>query len=132
MRSETNLSVVITALPRKLGTKGLKDRFPVRRYPYLGYPTIGFIPIVVTRSVHHPAYQALLMGLVEARKNSGVHQAQLAQRLGRPQSFVSKFENGERRLDVVEFVVVCKALAVEPASILKQVIAALAAGSPRL
>lgn len=93
---------------------------------------MGFIPTPVTRSVHHPAYRALLTGLVEARKGSGVHQAQLAKRLGRPQSFVSKFENGERRLDVVEFVVVCKALAVEPTSILEQVAAALAAESLHL
>jgi hypothetical protein len=39
----------------------------------------------------------------------------LAKKLGRPQSFVSKFERGERRLDVIEFLEVAKALSVDPA-----------------
>lgn len=41
--------------------------------------------------------------LVQARKDSGLTQVELAQRLERPQSFISKVERGERRLDVVEF-----------------------------
>jgi Helix-turn-helix len=45
-------------------------------------------------------------------------QAQVAQRLKRPQSFVSKYESGERQLDVVEFVAVCKALGVLPAEVM--------------
>lgn len=81
----------------------------------------------MTRSVHHPAYGALLSGLIAARKGAGVHQARLAKLLGRPQSFVSKFENGERRLDVVEFLAVCQVLAVDPAYILNDVVAALSA-----
>lgn len=92
----------------------------------MGYPAIGFKLGVVTRSVHHPAYAALLTGLVAARRSAGVHQARLAKLLGRPQSFVSKFENGERRLDVVEFLAVCQVLAIDPTSILENVEAALA------
>ncbi len=42
----------------------------------------------------------------------------LAKKLGRPQSFVSKFERGERRLDVIEFLEVAKALGVDPARII--------------
>jgi transcriptional regulator with XRE-family HTH domain len=41
-------------------------------------------------------------------------QAEVALRLGRPQSFVSKYESGERYLDVVEFVEVCAALGASP------------------
>ena len=40
--------------------------------------------------------------LAEARRNAGLTQVTLAKRLGRPQSFVSKFEGGERRLDVID------------------------------
>lgn len=40
----------------------------------------------------------------------------------RPQSFVSKYENGERQLDVVEFVEVCKAIGVSPARMIEDLI----------
>ena len=48
--------------------------------------------------------------LVEARRDAGLTQVALAKKLGRPQSFVSKFERGERRLDVTEFLDVARAL----------------------
>ncbi len=44
------------------------------------------------------------------RLEAGLTQAELAKRLGRPQSFVSKYENGERQLDFVELHDVCVAL----------------------
>jgi transcriptional regulator with XRE-family HTH domain len=56
---------------------------------------------------------------VQARTEAGLTQTQLATTLKRPQSFVSKYESGERNLDVVEFVSVCSALGVRPASVLK-------------
>jgi transcriptional regulator with XRE-family HTH domain len=52
--------------------------------------------------------------LADARRNAGLTQAALAKKLGRPQSFVSKFERGERRLDVIEFLDVARALSVDP------------------
>lgn len=52
----------------------------------------------------------MLKNLVEARKAAGISQRQLADRLGREQSFVWRIETGERRLDVVEFHWVCTAL----------------------
>lgn len=48
--------------------------------------------------------------LIEARKSSGLTQATLAQRLGKPQSYVSKCELGERQVNVVELVTICRAL----------------------
>lgn len=48
------------------------------------------------------AYKQLLDRLVSARKAVGLTQQQVAEKLQRPQSFVSKVENGERRIDVVE------------------------------
>ncbi|MCC7293488.1 MAG: helix-turn-helix transcriptional regulator [Phycisphaerales bacterium] len=47
-------------------------------------------------------------------------QVQLAEALSRPQSFVSKYERGERRLDVVEFLEVCEALGVAGVRIIKR------------
>jgi len=56
----------------------------------------------VTRSVFSPAYRRLRDWLVAGRQARSLTQAELAQKLGRPQSFVSKYERGERRLDFVE------------------------------
>ncbi len=47
-------------------------------------------------------------------------QTALADKLGRPQSFVSKYERGERKLDVIEFVQVCRALGVDPSELLRE------------
>ena len=58
--------------------------------------------------------------LIQARESAGLTQVELSGRLGRPQSFVSKYENGERRLDVIEFVQVCNALGINPCSILNK------------
>lgn len=62
------------------------------------------------RSVHTPAYKALLETLIAAREEAGLTQVELAARLGTTQSFISKCERGERRLDVVEFVEFVRAM----------------------
>lgn len=56
-------------------------------------------------SIYSREYKAFLKRLREARKAAGLTQAQVAQALGRPQSFVSKCESGERRVDAVELAV---------------------------
>ena len=57
--------------------------------------------------------QARLQCLLKSlRKKAGLRQVDLAERLGQPQSFVSKFESGERRLDVLELRQVCQILGV--------------------
>lgn len=56
--------------------------------------------------------------LVEARKDASITQAELGKRLGQRQTFVSKFELGERRLDVAEFVTVAKAIGADPHKII--------------
>jgi len=58
--------------------------------------------------------------LFVARHNAGLTQVALAKKLGRPESFVSKFERGERRLDVVEFLEVARALSLDPARIITE------------
>lgn len=65
---------------------------------------------MVTKSVFTGKYESLRKLLVEARRVAGLTQAELAGRLERPQSYVSKYERGERRLDVVEFIEVANTL----------------------
>ncbi len=51
--------------------------------------------------------------LRQVRREAGLSQVSLATRLGRPQSFISKYETGERRLDILELREVCRALEVD-------------------
>lgn len=64
-------------------------------------------------------YDRALDELVRARQKAGVTQAALAKQLGRPQSFVAKYEGRERRLDVAEFVSIARLLGADPARLLK-------------
>lgn len=61
----------------------------------------------IRRSPQHASLQRILVGRRAAAKLS---QLELAERLGRPQSFVSKYEQGERRLSVVELLEVADAI----------------------
>ena len=74
----------------------------------------------MTKSVFTPSYARFRELLIEAREGACLTQWQLAERLSRPQSYVSKFERGERRLDVVEFLDVARALSIDPLNLLRQ------------
>jgi transcriptional regulator with XRE-family HTH domain len=56
--------------------------------------------------------------LTEKRKHAGLTQAFVADRLGKPQSFVSKYETGERRVDVVEFLRLADVIGFDPLELL--------------
>ena len=73
------------------------------------------------KSIYQDAYQELLSQLIEARKAEGLTQQQLADKLARPQSFVSKIENADRRLDVIEFLEICRLLHCDPYGLMKRV-----------
>lgn len=64
-------------------------------------------------------FRQVLIGL---RVRNGLSQSSLASRLEKPQSFVSKYETGERRLDVLEFIAICHALAISPAEVIQQLV----------
>lgn len=59
--------------------------------------------------------------LVKARKDAGLTQQALAEKLKRPQSFVAKYEGGERRLDVVQLQEIAQVLKVDVSSLLKEI-----------
>lgn len=60
------------------------------------------------KSIHRKEYGELLAALAQARKDAGLTQAELAKKLKKPQSYISKIENGERRLDVIELMEIAK------------------------
>ena len=68
----------------------------------------------MTKSAFTAKYERFRLLLVEARQTAQLTQVGLAKKLARPQSYVSKYERGERRLDVVEFLDVAQALNVDP------------------
>ena len=65
--------------------------------------------------------------LTLARERAGIKQADLAARLGMPASYLSKIENGTRRLDVIELIRIAEAMGVEADEIVRQVTGALRA-----
>lgn len=65
---------------------------------------------VMPNPVHDPKYTVFRDMLVAARLERHLMQSQVAERLGRHQSFVSKYERGERRLDFPEFVEIAEVL----------------------
>jgi transcriptional regulator with XRE-family HTH domain len=74
----------------------------------------------VTR-ISGTAQQECLRALLrEVRIGAGLTQVELAKRIGRPQSFVSKYESGERRLDLVEVRQICKAVGLSLAAFVRR------------
>ena len=65
------------------------------------------------KSIHSPSYQLFLQLLRQTRRSLGVSQEELAEKLGQTQSFISKCERGERRLDVIEVRYFCQALGID-------------------
>jgi transcriptional regulator with XRE-family HTH domain len=71
------------------------------------------------RSDDHRALRGLL---IAARRKAELTQVDVAKRLGKPQSYVAKYEGGERRLDVIEFLAVTKALGADPRAVLRDLL----------
>ena len=61
------------------------------------------------KSLSSSKQKSFLRALREVREEANLRQVDIAERLGQPQSFVSKYESGERRLDLLELELVCAA-----------------------
>jgi transcriptional regulator with XRE-family HTH domain len=72
------------------------------------------------KSIRSPAQRALISALREARESAGLTQKEVAKKLRRPQSFVSAYESGDRKIDVLEFVRITRAVGMEPSELLRQ------------
>lgn len=75
----------------------------------------------MAKSLHTPEYEHFRTLLIEAREQARLTQAEVAIKLSRPQSFVAKYEGGERRLDVIELLQVCAALGIDSHQIIFQI-----------
>lgn len=72
------------------------------------------------KSLKSAEYARLIGLLVATRHKAGIRQQALAKKLRKPQSFVAKYEGGERRLDVVEFIAIAEALGADPLKLLRR------------
>jgi transcriptional regulator with XRE-family HTH domain len=75
------------------------------------------------KSLKSAKYARFVELLVAVRHKAGIRQQALAKKLGRPQSFIAKYEGGERRIDVVEFVEIARALGAEPVKLFQKFVA---------
>lgn len=69
------------------------------------------------KTIHSQNYKTLIEWLATKRMLIGKTQQQLSILLNKPQSFVSKYENGDRRLDIIETIEICKALNIDPSEL---------------
>lgn len=68
----------------------------------------------MAKTIHHAAYQELIATLVAARSHANLTQQDVADRIGRPQSYIAKVEGLERRLDIIELFEIAAAIDFDP------------------
>jgi transcriptional regulator with XRE-family HTH domain len=83
------------------------------------------------KSLRSAEYGRLIEMLVATRHAAGIRQQALAKKLGRPQSFIAKYEGGERRIDVVEFVAIARALGADPLRLFRNFLTERSVKAPR-
>jgi transcriptional regulator with XRE-family HTH domain len=71
------------------------------------------------KSLKSPEYARLVAMLVAVRKRVRISQQPMAKKLGRPQSLIAKYEGGERRIDVIEFIEIARALGADPVKLFR-------------
>ena len=74
------------------------------------------------KSVFSEEYNRFRQLLIEARKAAKLTQVELSAKLELPQSYVSKYERGERRLDVIEFLQVAQILEIDPLAFIEELL----------
>ena len=77
-------------------------------------------PAAMEKSLKSAEYGRLIALLVAARHKAGIRQHALAKKVRKPQSFIAKYEGGERRLDVIEFIAIAEAIGADPIRLLRR------------
>lgn len=81
----------------------------------------------MSKTIFGGDHRHLVEVLVQARQQSGLTQAQLADRVQKDQTFISIIERGQRRVDVLEFVALARAMEADPARLFAEVLKRLPA-----
>ncbi|MBY6117188.1 helix-turn-helix domain-containing protein [Mameliella alba] len=66
----------------------------------------------MARTIRTPGQKVLCLTLIEARQKAGLTQAMLAEKLKCQQSLIARIESGERRIDVVELIIIGRAIGI--------------------
>lgn len=76
----------------------------------------------MSKTVFSGAHKHLVRTLKDARKKAGLKQEELAERLGRERTVISLIETGQRRVDVLEFYAIAKALGLNPTDLFEELV----------
>ena len=79
----------------------------------------------VRKSIYTDQHKVLIALLRDLRVEAGLTQAELAEKIGKDQTFVSKYESGERRLDILELREICQVLGMSLEKFVRQLEKAL-------
>ena len=73
-------------------------------------------------SIATKRHQRLIEILIDARKQAGIRQAELARRVGKTQTFVARFEAGQRRIDAIELLALCEVIGLDPLKVVRNLL----------
>ena len=76
----------------------------------------------MTKGLHTEPYQRFRAQLVAERKKADLTQSVVAKKLSKPQSFVAKYERGERRIDIVELLEISTAIGFDPVKFVRKLV----------
>ena len=82
-------------------------------------------------SMFTTAFADLVAAVVDMRKRASLTQRQLAEAVGREQNFIGRIETGQRRVDVVELIQICRACGVDPEVEIASLVRKLSASVPK-
>jgi transcriptional regulator with XRE-family HTH domain len=74
----------------------------------------------IAKSLYSPEQETLCRLLKETREKAKLTQVELAKKISKPQSFIAKIERGERRLELIEFIPLIRAMGRDPVWFLKK------------
>jgi len=87
-------------------------------YQATGLFSVGFD---MRNEIHSERHVRLRTLMKRERKSAGLKQTDIAKKTSRSQAYISKFENGDLRLDVIDFMLFCEVIGCDPHAILKEI-----------